>query len=195
MRSTSSLRLLTIGFLSIGLHVACSSDKSPAGSSSSNSKADSGSKSSCVKPAKDGTCSGSTPILDQQSGCCLDQTDATSQCEANSASMAPSGTNVSDTSCGAGCTCTYCASEMFQCSTHPDCVKILLCAQAHNCVGTDCYTSGACTSLIDHSDNDAGISGDSVALAQLVNACATKTTIGTHDYTNRDGNTCMAGCQ
>jgi hypothetical protein len=84
---------------------------------------------------------------------------------------------------------------MFQCATHPDCVKILLCAQAHNCTGTDCYTSGACTALIDHADGDAGISSDSVALAQLVNACATKTTIGTHDYTNRDGDKCMAGCQ
>jgi len=39
-----------------------------------------------------------------------------------------------------------------------------------------------------------GITSNAVAIVQLVNACATKTVIGTHDYTNREGPTCMSGC-
>ena len=84
---------------------------------------------------------------------------------------------------------------MFQCNTDPDCVKILLCAQAHNCVSTACYTPANCMDVIDQSGGGQGITSNAVAIVQLVNACATKTVIGTHDYTNREGPACMSGCQ
>lgn len=179
---------------------ACSSDKSttaPDKTKDTNTpEAGTGGKSggSGVKPDADGNCPSSDPINDQK-GSCFKQEEATAMCEQNSRDLSPAGTTVDDATCGAGCSCTYCAAEMFQCALHKDCTKILICAQQNACVGTACYTSGACTKLIDHADGDAGISGDSVAMAQLVNACFTKTMIGTMDYSGREGPVCNAGCK
>ena len=145
-----------------------------------------------VPPNADGTCPADHPVFDGVNSC-LDQMTATQMCKDQSVASAP-GTNVSDPTCSAGCTCLYCAESMFLCGQHPDCVRILECAQENNCLGVDCYTSGACTSLIDHADGDAGITSDSVLYAQMVNACATKVAFTPYDYTNREGPTCAAGC-
>jgi hypothetical protein len=134
---------------------------------------------------------------------CLDQATATSRCEAESAKQSP-GSTVNDVTCGAGCTCTYCASEMQACGTDPDCVAILLCAQAHNCTGAGCYlppagsptgTKGPCQDIIDQSGMGQGLQSYGVALVQFVNGCATKTAAGTgRDYVNREGPVCPAAC-
>ena len=134
---------------------------------------------------------------------CLEPALATSKCQAQALVQSP-GSKVDDVTCGAGCTCTYCASEMQACGTDPDCVKILLCAQEHNCTGAGCYlppagsppgTKGPCQEIIDRSGGDAGLGSYGVALVQFVNGCATKTAAGTgRDYVNREGPVCPAAC-
>jgi hypothetical protein len=183
-----------IATLALLTPLACSSDKTPTSTKDApEGGAGSGGGSDVIKPGADGTCPAKAPILDVDH--CLEQAPATAQCEQNSKDQSKPGTTVDDSTCGAGCSCTYCANEMFQCAQHPDCIKILVCAQENACTGTTCYTSGACTKLIDHADGDAGISGDSVAMAQLVNACFTKTMIGSMDYAGREGPVCNAGCK
>jgi len=165
-----------------------------------------GCSSSDNPPTPTGTTSGTAQLAD--GGCadktlvpygtqCIAKADATSKCIAETTSRFP-GTKTSDTTCGAGCTCTYCAPEMQQCGTDFSCSAIVKCANDNNCINTACYIQGTmngpCKELIDHADNDAGITSNGVGLAQLVNACATKTKIGHYDYSNREGPVCNASC-
>jgi len=128
---------------------------------------------------------------------CLTSSAATAACIADTTKRYPT-IKTSDTTCGAGCTCTYCAAEMQQCGTDPSCAAIVKCANDNNCISTACYTSGGmdgpCRALIDHADNDGGIGSNAVALAQLVNACATKTAIAGFNYANRQGPVCTPLC-
>lgn len=178
--------------------LACGSDENKDTKDSGLTSTGGSSNSNGVPVNADGTCPPDHPVFDGVNSC-LDQTTATQQCKDNSLASAP-GTKVDDPTCSAGCTCLYCADAMFLCGTLPDCVKILECAQQYNCLGTACYAPDKCQSVIDHADGDAGITGQSVGYAQLVNACATKTTFGTagspgyYDYTMRDGPVCNSGC-
>jgi hypothetical protein len=183
------------------LPVACSSDKkstttdTPEGGAG-NKGTGGGENGKPVMLLADGGCPDpmKAPVYDGVSKC-LTKEAAIVQCESNSKDQSPEGTKVDDLNCGAGCTCTHCAAEMFQCNTDPDCVKILLCAQQHNCVSTACYAPDKCMDVIDQSGGGTGIGSNAVALVQLVNACATKTVLAPYDYTNREGPVCMAGCQ
>lgn len=198
MRSFCSIAVLLLsGVIGSG----CSSDKSASTTQGVEGGAGAGGGGQgALLP--DGGCSDKTKI--PYGTDCLDPATATSKCEAQSATQSP-GSKVNDTSCGAGCTCTYCASEMQACGTDPDCVKILLCAQANNCTGAGCYlppagsptgTKGPCQDIIDQSGGGMGLTSYGVALVQVVNACATKTAFGKggRDYPNREGAVCPAAC-
>jgi len=129
---------------------------------------------------------------------CLDRQSAAAECEAHWGAKYP-GLNSGNSSCGVGCLCTWCAAELFQCSTDYSCEQIVQCAQESGCVGVACYLSsggsnGPCKSIIDHADDDAGITGVGVGLAQLVMSCAQKTRIGNWDYSLRGGPVCPTSC-
>src|SRR5262245_2579230 len=107
-----------LGFLMIvpAVTVACGSDDDPAPAPSSNVGVD----------PVNGTCPADHPVLNAQNRC-LDQAAGTASCMAEAAKNAP-GVKVDDPTCSAGCTCTYCATAMFQCGTDPECTQILQCA-------------------------------------------------------------------
>jgi|SoiMethySBSTD1v2_1073268.scaffolds.fasta_scaffold08016_10 hypothetical protein len=186
-----------VGFLMIvPAVVACGSDDEEAKPPSSNVG---------VAPNADGTCPADHPVLNAQQRC-LDQASGTASCMAEAAKNAP-GVKVDDPTCSAGCTCTYCATAMFQCGTDPECTQILQCAQENNCSGTECYTRpppgspagthGVCQDLIDSTGNGAGISSNAVALVQVVDACARRVKFGTlpeTDFSTREGPNCPSAC-
>lgn len=196
MRSLSVLGLVLITAAFSG----CSSSDNP----SSGAKGD-----ASVGGGSNGGAGGGSGDLLPDGGCpdptmvpygtkCLTSSAATAACIADTTKRYPT-IKTSDTTCGAGCTCTYCAAEMQQCGTDPDCAAIVKCANDNNCISTACYLAaggkdGPCKALIDHADGDAGISSNAVALAQLVNACATKTQIAHFDYSTRQGPVCNPSC-
>lgn len=124
---------------------------------------------------------------------CLDRATATDICERRASARSPGESNRA-VSCGAGCLCTYCAAEWFQCDTDPDCMAIMLCAAAHDCTGVACYTPDTCQAVFDRSDNNMGITSLATALSQVLMNCATKTTLGDMNYADRPGPVCPLGC-
>jgi hypothetical protein len=123
---------------------------------------------------------------------CIPKTEGIAQCKAAAKAQTP-GANVDDPTCGAGCTCVECTSEMLQCGNDPDndgyCSTILKCAQEKNCSGVACYNPMTCQAEIDNAPGG-GLSSISVAFATQVSDCATKTAL----FANRPGGTCLPSC-
>jgi len=179
MRSSSSLRLLTVCFLSTAIHaVACSSDKSNAKGTGPDTTADAGgsggsSSTKTVKPIfyPDGGlfCPSNVPIADGDT--CTPMKDAVDKCLRVSKEQVPS-IKTDDPSCGAGCTCTKCTQLMIDCGNDPDmyCSTVIKCANDKNCTGVACYAKATCQDVIDAAPNG-GLSSNSVGLATAISNC------------------------
>jgi hypothetical protein len=180
------MRNLCVSILSIAaaFSVACSSDSSPQG------KSDAGATTGGVAVLPDGGCPDPSGQVFDGKTSCIPRTEAVAQCKAQAVAQ---GSKTDDPTCGAGCSCVECPSEMLQCGNDPDdqgyCATILKCAQAHNCTGVACYAMTTCQTEIDNAPNG-GLASASVAFATQVSDCITKTGL----FANRSGNTCAASC-
>jgi hypothetical protein len=168
-----AFRLLVVGALLTVL--GCSSDK---GNENNNNEPDggggsggSGEEGPPVRILDDGGryCPPATPIVDNDK--CVTKDAAEKTCKDRAVEQVP-GTSVDDPSCGAGCTCTKCTQTMLDCGNDPEgyCGKIIECANAKNCTGTNCYQPATCMDVIDAAPNG-GVGSNSVALASAVGAC------------------------
>ena len=174
---------------------ACSSDTPAAGSNNGDGSA--GAAGSAGTPGVDVLPDGGCPDPSKQvfdgKKSCVTREEAVAQCKTQAAAQSP-GSPTDQATCGAGCTCTECPSEMLSCGNDLDdngyCATILKCAQDHNCTGVACYQDATCKSVIDAAPNG-GIQSYSVALAGAVSDCATKNGA---IYMGRTGNTCAAAC-
>lgn len=161
------------------LGTACSSSDAPPASTSNTG----------IAVLADGGCPDpSAQVFDGKTSC-IKKDDAVSLCKEQSLKSAPD-VKTTDPTCGSGCTCELCVSEMLQCMNDPDgyCPTILKCSYDHNCTGLGCYTMANCQTVVDNAPG--GATGGSVALVLQVNDCATKT----NAYANRSGGLCAAGC-
>jgi hypothetical protein len=182
--------------------VACSSSDSPSASGGTGGGSGTGGGGGKAGETAgggvvDGGCVDPTQVFNAVDKC-LPKADAISACKTD-AQKAQAGTKIDDPTCGAGCTCEQCTTQMFACANDPEgyCAKILTCAQEHNCTGVACYTMANCQTIIDNAppcDSAGkcdGIQSFSVALVQEVSNCVTKTST----FMGRDGTTCEAACK
>jgi hypothetical protein len=184
------MRNLCISILSIAaatLSSACSSDSTPTATGDAGLNGSGGG--GALLP--DGGCADPTQVFDGIKSC-IPKTQGIAQCKAAAKAQTP-GANTEDPTCGAGCTCVECTSEMLQCGNDPDnagyCATILKCAQEKNCSGVQCYADATCKAEIDNAPGG-GLSSISVAFATQVSDCATKTAL----FLNRAGGTCLPSC-
>lgn len=70
---------------------------------------------------------------------------------------------------GVACACGECPGAYDDCATSKDCASVLECMRDKDCIGTDCYLSGACRRLV---DSLGGVSGDAFRSATALQSCA-----------------------
>jgi hypothetical protein len=174
MRSVLSFGFLSVGIVALSVAAACSNDKgSSSGNDGGTNNGTGGGGGGDVKVVllPDGGlyCPPDKPIANGEN--CATMEDAVSQCKETSAKTIP-GTKVDDETCGAGCTCVKCTQAMVDCGNDPDqyCAKVITCANAKNCTGTDCYAAATCMDVIDAAPNG-GLQSPSVGLAGAVGNC------------------------
>lgn len=188
------MRNLAIIILSTAaLHnLACSSDSTPGATTGDGGPSGTGGGGGGVTPLADGGCPDPTTQVFDGISSCIPKAQGIATCKAAAKAQSP-GSNTEDPTCGAGCTCVECTSEMLQCGNDPDdngyCATILKCATEKNCSGVACYQDATCKAEIDNAPNG-GLSSLAVALATQVSDCATKAAL----FANRTGGTCLPSC-
>jgi MYXO-CTERM domain-containing protein len=70
---------------------------------------------------------------------------------------------------GVECACNHCPRDYDDCKVIPGCRQILDCMEQKNCIGAECYNSGACRSVV---DTYGGISGPAFRASSGLKSCA-----------------------
>jgi len=70
---------------------------------------------------------------------------------------------------GTECACSHCPQDYDDCAVIPGCHDVRACMDGKRCIGADCYSSGACRTVI---DAQGGISGAAFRAAAGLQSCS-----------------------
>ena len=70
---------------------------------------------------------------------------------------------------GVECACNHCPSDYDDCRVIPGCRQLIECMEEKNCIGAECYNSGACRSVI---DSYGGLSGPAFRAGAGLKSCS-----------------------
>jgi MYXO-CTERM domain-containing protein len=70
---------------------------------------------------------------------------------------------------GVECACNHCPKDYDDCKVIPGCGQITECMREKDCIGADCYNSGACRGVI---DSFGGVSGPAFRASSGLKSCA-----------------------
>jgi MYXO-CTERM domain-containing protein len=90
-------------------------------------------------------------------------TEGTARCLANAQDRG-------DPQCsGVECACNHCPKHYDDCAVIPGCDEVSDCMREKNCIGAECYNSGACRGVI---DSHGGVSGPAFRASSGLKSCA-----------------------